>query len=158
MCIVILQAKKADCDDISAAALLSNAGNQGPAKQSGHLKSHTTPLTLVTSLLLLLLLLLPPSYFHNMERLLASDYVPDEQDVLRSRVQTTGIIETSFRVKQLTYRSVCKETLHDPWYQLVVMTTGWLMLEVRGQKEESGSSVLTMSVLFSLCVPSAATT
>ena len=41
-----------------------------------------------------------------MDRLLAEGYVPDEQDVLRSRVQTTGIIETSFKVKQLTYRSV----------------------------------------------------
>ena len=39
-----------------------------------------------------------------MDRLLRDAYVPDEQDVLRSRVQTTGIIETSFRVKQLTYR------------------------------------------------------
>lgn len=44
------------------------------------------------------------SYFQNMDRLLSDDYVPDEQDVLRSRVQTTGIIETSFHVKQLTYR------------------------------------------------------
>ena len=44
------------------------------------------------------------SYFHNMDRILSDKYVPDEQDVLRSRVQTTGIIETSFRVKQLTYR------------------------------------------------------
>lgn len=44
------------------------------------------------------------SYFENMERLLKPDYVPDEQDVLRSRVQTTGIIETSFRVDKLVYR------------------------------------------------------
>lgn len=45
------------------------------------------------------------SYFENIGRLLSDNYVPDEQDVLRSRVQTTGIIETSFKVKQLTYRS-----------------------------------------------------
>ena len=44
------------------------------------------------------------SYFENMGRLLQPDYVPDEQDVLRSRVQTTGIIETSFRVDKLVYR------------------------------------------------------
>ena len=42
-----------------------------------------------------------------MDRLLLADYVPNEQDVLRSRVQTTGIIETSFRVKKLIYRCVC---------------------------------------------------
>lgn len=46
------------------------------------------------------------SYFEEMARILGDSYVPDEQDVLRSRVQTTGIIETSFKVKQLTYRSV----------------------------------------------------
>lgn len=46
------------------------------------------------------------SYFDRMKALLQDGYVPDEQDVLRSRVQTTGIIETSFKVKQLTYRSV----------------------------------------------------
>lgn len=47
-----------------------------------------------------------PYYFEHMMRLLTPDYVPNEQDVLRSRVQTTGIIETSFRVKTLTYRVV----------------------------------------------------
>ena len=30
--------------------------------------------------------------------------MPNVQDVLRSRVQTTGIIETAFRVNKLTYR------------------------------------------------------
>lgn len=44
------------------------------------------------------------SYFTEMERLLDPGYVPIEQDVLRSRVQTTGIIETSFRVNKLIYR------------------------------------------------------
>lgn len=47
-----------------------------------------------------------PYYFENLERLLKPGYVPDEQDVLRSRVQTTGIIETAFRVNKLTYRVV----------------------------------------------------
>lgn len=47
-----------------------------------------------------------PYYFHNMDRILSPGYIPDEQDVLRSRVQTTGIIETSFRVGKLTYRVV----------------------------------------------------
>ena len=41
-----------------------------------------------------------------MDRILSPGYIPDEQDVLRSRVQTTGIIETSFRVGKLTYRCV----------------------------------------------------
>ena len=41
-----------------------------------------------------------------MGRILAGDYLPNEQDVLRSRVVTTGIIETSFRVNKLIYRMV----------------------------------------------------
>ena len=41
-----------------------------------------------------------------MGRILTADYLPNEQDVLRSRVQTTGIIETSFRVNKLIYRMV----------------------------------------------------
>ena len=41
-----------------------------------------------------------------MGRILDANYVPHEQDVLRSRVQTTGIIETNFRVDKLIYRMV----------------------------------------------------
>lgn len=47
-----------------------------------------------------------PYYFAEMDRILSEGYIPDEQDVLRSRVQTTGIIETSFKVNKLTYRVV----------------------------------------------------
>lgn len=35
-------------------------------------------------------------YFDNLERISQPDFVPSEQDVLRSRVKTTGIVETSF--------------------------------------------------------------
>ena len=48
----------------------------------------------------------PCSFFQEMGRILSPDYLPNEQDVLRSRVQTTGIIETSFRVNKLIYRMV----------------------------------------------------
>ena len=41
-----------------------------------------------------------------MDRILSPSYVPDEQDVLRSRVVTTGIIETTFKVNKLIYRMV----------------------------------------------------
>jgi guanine nucleotide-binding protein G(i) subunit alpha len=33
-----------------------------------------------------------------------SGYLPNDQDILRSRVKTTGITETMFRVGDLTYR------------------------------------------------------
>ncbi|KAJ3158459.1 guanine nucleotide-binding protein subunit alpha [Irineochytrium annulatum] len=43
-------------------------------------------------------------YFDAVERIAASNYLPTDQDVLRSRVKTTGIIETTFHIGELTYR------------------------------------------------------
>lgn len=44
------------------------------------------------------------SYLNDLERLILPGYVPTEQDVLRSRVKTTGIIETQFSFKDLHFR------------------------------------------------------
>ncbi|CAH0059157.1 unnamed protein product [Clonostachys solani] len=45
------------------------------------------------------------SYFiEDVDRLWAVDYVPNDQDLLRSRLRTTGITETIFDLGQLTYR------------------------------------------------------
>ncbi|KNC98921.1 hypothetical protein SpCBS45565_g07365 [Spizellomyces sp. 'palustris'] len=43
-------------------------------------------------------------YFDSIERIAAPDYLPTDQDVLRSRVKTTGITETTFHIGDLTYR------------------------------------------------------
>ena len=43
-------------------------------------------------------------YFDAIDRIAQPSYVPSEQDVLRARVRTTGIIETSFRFKGMIYR------------------------------------------------------
>jgi len=43
-------------------------------------------------------------YFDSIERIAQADYVPNDQDVLRSRVKTTGITETTFIIGDLTYR------------------------------------------------------
>jgi hypothetical protein len=43
-------------------------------------------------------------YFDSIDRISLPSYVPSQLDVLRSRVRTTGIIETSFRFKDLIYR------------------------------------------------------
>lgn len=43
-------------------------------------------------------------YFNMIDRMSASDYLPTDQDILRSRVKTTGITETTFKVGELTYR------------------------------------------------------
>eukprot|EP00123_Amoebidium_parasiticum_P016781 comp23581_c2_seq1/m.39980 comp23581_c2_seq1/g.39980 ORF comp23581_c2_seq1/g.39980 comp23581_c2_seq1/m.39980 type:complete len:355 (-) comp23581_c2_seq1:179-1243(-) len=45
-------------------------------------------------------------YFDDMARVGAADYIPTEQDVLRSRVPTTGIIEFKFHINDVTFRMV----------------------------------------------------
>ena len=48
---------------------------------------------------------LPPlSYLDSLDRIGASDYQPTEQDILRTRVKTTGIVETHFTFKNLHFR------------------------------------------------------
>jgi len=44
------------------------------------------------------------SYLDRLDRLVAPDYVPSTQDVLRSRVMTTGIVETQFTHKDLFFK------------------------------------------------------
>lgn len=48
--------------------------------------------------------LIIPSYFDSIGRIAQPDYLPNDQDVLRSRVKTTGITETTFIIGELTYR------------------------------------------------------
>ncbi|GKU04718.1 hypothetical protein FLAG1_00398 [Fusarium langsethiae] len=43
-------------------------------------------------------------FIEDIDRLWGEDYVPDDQDLLRSRLRTTGITETIFDLGQLTYR------------------------------------------------------
>ena len=43
-------------------------------------------------------------YFDSIDRIGEVGYLPTDQDVLRSRVKTTGITETTFHVGELTYR------------------------------------------------------
>jgi guanine nucleotide-binding protein subunit alpha len=43
-------------------------------------------------------------YFNSIDRMSAQNYLPTDQDILRSRVKTTGITETTFKVGELTYK------------------------------------------------------
>jgi len=43
-------------------------------------------------------------YFDALDRISKADYLPTDQDVLRSRVKTTGITETTFRIGELIYK------------------------------------------------------
>ncbi|XP_006749267.1 guanine nucleotide-binding protein G(t) subunit alpha-3-like, partial [Leptonychotes weddellii] len=43
------------------------------------------------------------NYLNDVDRITAPGYVPNEQDVLHSRVKTTGLIETQFSFKDLHF-------------------------------------------------------
>ncbi|KAI9025196.1 guanine nucleotide binding protein, alpha subunit [Phycomyces nitens] len=43
-------------------------------------------------------------YFDSIDRIGESDYMPTDQDVLRTRIKTTGITETTFIIGTFTYR------------------------------------------------------
>lgn len=45
-----------------------------------------------------------PYFLQNAERILVSTYEPTTQDILRSRIATTGIIETEFVIDKLLFR------------------------------------------------------
>lgn len=46
----------------------------------------------------------PSSYLNDLERIAQSGYIPTQQDVLRTRVKTTGIVETHFTFKDLHFK------------------------------------------------------
>ena len=46
------------------------------------------------------------SFLDNLPRLSSPNYVPSEQDLLRTRIKTTGITEVLFELKGLTFRVI----------------------------------------------------
>ena len=42
-------------------------------------------------------------YFNELDRLTEAGYIPNEQDVLRSRVRTTGIVQSDFKIKGVPF-------------------------------------------------------
>ena len=42
-------------------------------------------------------------YFNQVEIISAAGYIPTEQDVLRSRVRTTGIVQSDFKIKSMDF-------------------------------------------------------
>uniref|UniRef100_A0A8C3AMQ0 Guanine nucleotide-binding protein G(i) subunit alpha-2 n=1 Tax=Cyclopterus lumpus TaxID=8103 RepID=A0A8C3AMQ0_CYCLU len=43
-------------------------------------------------------------YLNDLARIAKADYIPSQQDVLRTRVKTTGIVETHFTFKELHFK------------------------------------------------------
>ena len=55
------------------------------------------------------------SYLNALDRISVASYIPTEQDVLRTRVKTTGIVETHFTFKDLHFKSVFTSSL-TTWF------------------------------------------
>ena len=45
-----------------------------------------------------------PYFLDNIDRIFVNDYLPTDQDILRSRIATTGIIETEFKIDKLIFK------------------------------------------------------
>ena len=61
---------------------------------------------LILQLSIYLFIYLYFSFFDNIQRISASNYVPSVEDVLRARNKTTGIIETRFNMGQLNIQYI----------------------------------------------------
>uniref|UniRef100_A0A914QGV1 Uncharacterized protein n=1 Tax=Panagrolaimus davidi TaxID=227884 RepID=A0A914QGV1_9BILA len=44
------------------------------------------------------------NFLENVERIASPDYKPTEQDILLSRIKTTGIVEVKFKMKNVDFR------------------------------------------------------
>ena len=56
---------------------------------------------------------IPWSYLSDLERIEKPDFLPTEQDILRARVPTTGLIEYPFDLDSIIFRSELVRRLVD---------------------------------------------
>jgi hypothetical protein len=81
------------------------------------------------------------SFLDNLPRLSEVDYIPTEQDLLRTRIKTTGITEVLFELKGLTFRLV--HLLDFCYEKSIDITSECLMLEVNGVRGRNGYTAST---------------
>lgn len=62
------------------------------------------------------------SYLNDLDRISLQNYVPTQQDVLRTRVKTTGIVETHFTFKELYFKWVILFFNHIEVHVIIVLT------------------------------------
>lgn len=102
-----------------------------------------------------------PYFFDNVQRIGSADYVPNEDDVLRARIKTTGISETFFSMGQLSIhlfdvggqRSERKKWIHcfeavtSIIFCVALSEYDQVLLEEKGQNRLDESIVLFESVV-----------
>jgi guanine nucleotide-binding protein G(i) subunit alpha len=101
------------------------------------------------------------SFFGEIKRITAQDFVPNEHDVLRARTKTTGIAETRFNMGQLSIhlfdvggqRSERKKWIHcfeavtSIIFCVALSEYDQVLLEESGQNRMAESLVLFESVV-----------
>lgn len=70
------------------------------------------------------------SFLDDLDRLGAKDYQPTEQDILRTRVKTTGIVEVHFSFKNLNFKWVsCPWLSHKRYFRIFLsVNDNWINL------------------------------
>lgn len=77
----------------------------------GHMLQRATGSSLFFGLNIFVCSFFAFSYLNALDRISQSGYVPTEQDVLRTRIKTTGIVETHFTFKDLHFKYVVWVTM-----------------------------------------------
>jgi hypothetical protein len=62
------------------------------------------------------------SFLDDLDRLGTSNYQPTEQDILRTRVKTTGIVEVHFTFKNLNFKLVVHNQVGEAHTHIFVQT------------------------------------
>ncbi|KHJ89304.1 g-protein alpha subunit, partial [Oesophagostomum dentatum] len=74
-----------------------------------------------------------PYYLNSLERIAQPNYIPTQDDVLRTRVKTTGIVETHFTYKDLHFKyGIVSPFSFDHWS----LNAALRMFDVGGQRSE----------------------
>lgn len=63
------------------------------------------------------------SFYTQLDRLWEPEYLPTDQDIIRCRAKTTGIVETIFHLGPLTYRMVDvggQRSERKKWYSKII--------------------------------------
>ncbi|XP_057673270.1 guanine nucleotide-binding protein G(o) subunit alpha-like [Corythoichthys intestinalis] len=93
-------------------------------------------------------------FFENMSRIIAPNYSPTEQDVLRVRVRTCGIIETQFQVDDIVFRLYDvggQRSVHRKWLRCFDGIQAVLFIVALSSYDATLPEDLTVSLLQESC-------